>query len=122
MKYGISATVLAILIHLFSLSLDTAEAAAVDPAKPQINLSLMQRYNIHAQCSRLAYWAGYYKLMGEHMAAAKELKPKSVPDSDISYRTGFVDGQLSGLRNNGPKLTFKRLAREGYTKICPTKA
>lgn len=91
----------------------------VDPAKPQLNLSLLQRYNIHAQCARLAYWAGYTKLIGQHMAATQELRPKSVPASDLAYRFGFIDGQITAIQSMGPKRTYKQIAKRNYSKVCP---
>lgn len=80
-----------------------------------------QQYNLMAQCSRLAYLAGYDKLSADYLAVAKLVKPKSVPNSDLAYRFGFVDGRISNeYARRGRRYSFKQIAYPIFRKDCPS--
>ena len=88
--------------------------------KGRMESTPMQQYNLHAQCARLADLAGNSSSQG-HLDAARTLRPKDVPESDIAYRYGYVDGVLSsGWAWRGGTYTIKQIAASVYKTDCPS--
>ena len=93
---------------------------APNTVKGRTEATPFQQYNIQAQCARLAGLAGDPASATDHLNAAKAIKPKEVPESDISYRYGFVDGRLSNewVHRRG-QYTLKQIAHATYKAECP---
>ena len=124
MKVVILAVLFVILAQLVGTQIGRANELAAQAYPTDVKSVLgalpFQHYNLMAQCSRLAYLAGYEKLSADHLAVAKVAKPKSVPDSDIAYRSGYVDGRMSNeYAWQRGRFSIKQIARSTYKHDCP---
>lgn len=63
--------------------------------KDVVKATPFQQYIIQVRCARLAKIAGHDAKAADHLRFAKTLKPKELPESDLEYRRGFVDGGIS---------------------------